>query len=131
MNSDYLDIYAFNDKEKEILRNNENIITGKIKLMPKDIQVYFYLKTNEGEIGTTDLVRKCLIKQGFDVNSKDMFKPRKKSSNDGFYPADSFLGYGEYRVDSFNKSLNKLVKVGLVEKRRINIGSIFKAVVNK
>lgn len=48
---DYLSIYAFNEKEREILSKNENIISGKIKLSSKDIRVYFELKANNGEIG--------------------------------------------------------------------------------
>ncbi|NFI55903.1 hypothetical protein FDB50_15150 [Clostridium botulinum] len=129
MKSDYLDIYAFNDKEKEILKSNENIITGKIKLSSKDIQVYFNLKANKEEIGLTCLVKKCLLEHGYNINAKEMYKPRKKPNSNEFYKANSFAGCDEYRVDTFARSFNKLIKVGLITKRKVELGNVFKTVV--
>lgn len=127
---DYLSIYAFNDEEREILSKNENIISGKIKLSSKDIRVYFELKANNGEIGLTDLVKKCLIEHGRDVNAKEMYKPRKKPKSNEFYETGSFWGEDEYRVDTFSRSMNKLIKAGLVIKKKIELGNVFIAVVD-
>lgn len=127
----YLDIFAFNSKEKNILHKNPNIINEKIKLSPKDIQIYFYLKQHKKEIGVTDLVRKCLTEQGYDVNDPIMYKPRKRPGTDEFYETGSFWGYSEYRVDSFSRALNKLIKVGLVKRKNRDISSTYSTVVKE
>ena len=129
MAADYLSIYAFTNEEREILNKNENIITEKVKLSSKDIRVYFYLKACGREISITDLVRKCLIDNGRDVNSKEMYKPRKKPNSDEFYETGSFWGEDEYRVDTFSRSMSKLIKVGLVIKKRSDSGNVFETVV--
>lgn len=131
MNIGDLSIYAFNDKEKEILSKNENIINKKVKLSFKDVKVYFNLKKYEDGINVTDLVKNCLINEGFDVNNPRMYKPRKKPNSDEFYETGSFWGGDEYRVDTFSRSLGKLIKAGLVEKKEHNTYNIYKAVVKE
>lgn len=132
MHLDYLRIYAFNDKEMEILSKNKNIINRKVKLSSKDIKVYFYLKNIKNEIGVTDLVKKCLIEKGYDINAKEMYQPRRKPGSDEFYGTGFFSGNDEYRVDAFNRSLAKLIKSGLVTKRKINkSNSVYSTVVKE
>ncbi|MBX4267194.1 hypothetical protein [Clostridium estertheticum] len=129
MYKDYINVYAFNDKEKEILNKNENVINEKVKLSSKDVKVYFLLKKYKEEICLTDLVRRCLREQGYDVNEKIMFKPRKRPNGNEFYETGSFWGYNEYRIDTFSRSLSKLIKVGLVKKRILKTSNTFKTVV--
>lgn len=127
MYDDYF-IYAFSKKERRILSENKNIISGKVKLSSKDVKVYFYLKKFKGEIGLVDLVKKCLIDQGYDINSPELYKPRKKANGDGFYETGTFWGKDEYRVDTFSRSLGKLIKAGLVRKKKVNDLSFFRTV---
>lgn len=131
MYDDYLSIYAFNDKEKEILSKNKSIINGNVKLSSKDVKVYFYLKKVKGEIGITDLVIKCLTEQGYDVNSDEMFKPRKKPGSNEFYETKAFVGKNDFRVDAFSRSLTKLVKTGLVTKKTIDTSSVYSTTVQE
>lgn len=129
MNNDYIRIYAFNDKEKVILNENENIINGKVKLSDKDVAIYLHLKKCKEEICLVDLVKKCLIEKGFNVDDAIMYRPRKKPNSNEFYKTGSFWGYSEYRIDTFSRSLSKLIKAGLVKKRILNTSNIFKTVV--
>jgi hypothetical protein len=122
-------IYAFSDKEKEILNNNENIINGKVILSDKDIRIYLYLKKYKEEICLTDFVKNCLREQGYDVNAAIMYRPRKIPHSDKFYKTGSFWGYNEYRIDTFSRSLSKLIDAGLVKKRNLNTSNVFKTVV--
>lgn len=128
-----IDIYAFNDKEKEILVNNENIKNGKVHLSSKDIKVYFLLKANKTEIGVTDLVKKCLMKKGYDIESEEMYTRRasvNRSNYGEYYKSGSFSGNAEYRVDTFSRSLTKLLKAGLIKKRKVEFNkSLFETVV--
>lgn len=125
----YLGIYAFNDKEYEILNSNENITQNKIKLSSKDIKIYFWLKDIKKEISLTDFVKDCLIKKGYDINSKEMFKPRKNPNTNKYYKSNSFWGNNEYRVDTFSRSLSKLIKVGLVKKKKCNSCNVFETII--
>lgn len=131
MNNNYLSIYAFNDKEIEILDNNKNIVNGTVKLSFKDVRIYFYLKKQEGAIGVTDLVRQCLVEQGFDINDLKMYKPRKKPNSETFYETGSFWGHDEYRVDTFSRSLSKLMKAGLVKKISHTTSNAFETIVKE
>lgn len=130
---DDINIYAFNKREKEILINNENVKKGKVHLSSKDIKVYFLLKANKTEIGVTELVKKCLIEQGYDLESEEMYTRRAKVTRRDYgeyYENGYFSGNTEFRVDTFSRSLNKLLKAGLIKKRKAEFNkSLFETIV--